>query len=283
MSNDLRSVPALTSLVDGESAGSEKNKSLSASLLLPRISELLKVGGVAYVVGFGVIMVHTMRLNGPVVEAFQFQNIIAGLPVWVPLCIAIWLWPRLSGAIVPEDAGKPAISRTAKIILVVSVLLGSAIVYYELRAIVGRPFSVSENIVLISGIVFATFVSMLATSYREGHRNAGTARAVFWMLCVYSGIVFLVFEYAIFIYPKVPQGMGGGHPVQVRLYLKERGLSSVLGGEAAPGEQAAESGPVYLYYRTSAYLLVSKAPSQPLIQVPAEQVLAVVWLESRSR
>jgi hypothetical protein len=63
--------------VDGESAGSEKNKSLSASLLLSRISELLKVGGVAYVVGFAFIMVHTMRLNDPVVEAFQFQNIIA--------------------------------------------------------------------------------------------------------------------------------------------------------------------------------------------------------------
>jgi hypothetical protein len=77
--------------------------------------------------------------------------------------------------------------------------------------------------------------------------------------------------------------MGGGHLAQVRLYYKEHGLSSLLGGGNGTGEQAAASDPVYLYYRTASYLLVSKVQGQPLIQVPMEQVVAVVWIESRSQ
>ena len=78
MSEELESAPVSVTPVANKSVTIEQKNSGNDDSLLPRISELLKLGGVAYAIGFAVIMVHTARLNAPVVEAFQFQNILGG-------------------------------------------------------------------------------------------------------------------------------------------------------------------------------------------------------------
>ena len=273
MSEELESAPVSVTPVANKSVTSEQKNSENDDSLLPRISELLKLGGLAYAIGFAVIMVHTARLNAPVVEAFQFQNIIAGLPIWVPLCFALWLWPRLIRP-VRGDATHPGISRNAIITLILVLCLGVLLLYQIVRWLAGRSFPVSETIVLISALLFAAVLSMLAAAYWDNRQRVGPGKAVLVLVCVYSGVLFLTLGYARFLYPRMPQSIGGGHPVQVRLYFKDHELTSLLGGSAAPGGSAA-SDPVYLYYRTSSYLLVSKADGQPLIQVPADEVLAI--------
>jgi hypothetical protein len=82
----------------------------------------------------------------------------------------------------------------------------------------------------------------------------------------------------------VPQTLGGGRPVQVRLCVKSPELNALLGGSTTSDGQAIASDPVYLYYRTSDYLLISKDQNsdQPLIQMSMDEIRAVVWLQSRS-
>jgi cytochrome bd-type quinol oxidase subunit 2 len=280
MSGNLKSGPTSADPGKRKSTDSEKNKPANGDQLAQRFVELLKLGGVAYVIGFVVIMVHTASLNAPVVEAFQFQNIIAGLPVGVPLYIAIWLWPRL---VRPIDASKTRMSMHDKIVVATCVVAGVAACYAITRWGAGRSFSTSESVLWISAFQFLICACIFALSLREWKEADEKPKAIIEMMCIYSGVIFFVLAYAVFGYPKWPQSMGGGHPAQVRLYYKEHGLSSLLGGGNGTGEQAAASDPVYLYYRTASYLLVSKVQGQPLIQVPMEQVVAVVWIESRSQ
>jgi hypothetical protein len=284
MTDDLESGAAPVVPAKDAAAKSGQNKTAGAAPL--SLTDALKLGGVAYAIGFGVIMVHTARLNGPVVEAFQFQNIIAGLPVWAPLWVVIWLWPRLIRPMEEEDATRPggirfAVSNFAMVIAGIGVAVSVALVYAELRWMFGLRFSTRGNVLLISVILFAAVISMLLSAYQ--HEKAAKLRALFKLMAMCSGVAVLVLAYAIFGYPSLPQSVGGGHPVQVKLYLKDHGLSPLLGGEATPGEKAFASDPVYLYYRTGSYLLISKLENQPVIQVPTDQVLAVVWLESRAQ
>jgi hypothetical protein len=260
---------------------------------LSRIKELIELASAAYAIGFIVIMVHTARLNGPVVEAFQFQNIIAGLPVWIPLGVGIWLWPRLRRPTAKGETITIKMSEPAFIILVVSVIVGAALVYFELSVIFGGNLSISESLVLISGSVFATVLSIFFQGYRQESFRTGRFQAIVKLVCVYSGAVFLVVGYAIFGYPRMPQSIGGGHPVPVKIVLKDRALIPLLSqpsgagsAAAAPSgsdEQGVTSDQVYLFYRTGSYLLVSRGNNQPLVQIPTDQVHAVLWVDSRAK
>jgi hypothetical protein len=284
MSGEPGSVPTSGSFEATEMpSGSPKAGYKTSESLFPQVSDLIKLAGVAYAIGFAVIMVHTARLNGPVVEALQFQNIVAGLPVWVPLCVGIWLWPKLIRQFAGGENYKVELDIPRISVLGISLLLGVGLIYAIIRWLVGRSFSISESLVLMSATLFALMLSIAVQVYRHEHYKVGTDTALFTLMCAYSGIIFLVLGYAIFGYPMLPQTIGGGRPVRIKMYFKDGGLSTLMGGTPASGEQAATSDPVYLYYRTGSYLLVSKTESQPLIEIPADQIRAVVWLDSRSK
>jgi hypothetical protein len=256
--------------------GSADDKSATESLLHRLIGEALKLGGFVYVVGFVVIMVQTARLNAPVVEAFHFQNILAGLPVGVPLCIAVWLWPTLIRRIEPGPKLKYVI-----IFVVVTLLVGVPLLFKEARWMFGE-FSTSVEVMVISVIVFLLSVSFFYQAYQKKNEEQ---EVVFRLMCVYSGVIVLVLVYAIFGYPNMPQSVGGGRPVRVKLYFKDAEPGVLAEGSATSDKQPSVSEPVYLYYQTGSSLLISKgqSPDQPLIQIPTDQVRAVVWLESRAK
>jgi hypothetical protein len=257
-----------------------ESKPSSAKPSLLQMTDWLKFGSVAYAAGFAVIMVHTARLDAPVVEALEFQNVVAGLPILLALGIAIWLTPWLLRPLTSGDSPKVTISKTR--IFVAGCLLLAAVIglYFDLRAVLHWQPSTSENWLVFSALVFISSVSMFAQAYQKNIRISDRLRALFRAMSVYSGVILLVLGYAILGYPRLPQGIGGGHSVRVTLYFKDPPLALLLGGSVATSQQPNASGPLDLYYRTGSYLLLAKAQSHRLIQVPTDQVLAVEWLDS---
>jgi hypothetical protein len=246
------------------------------------VTELIKLAGSAYAIGFVVIMTHTARLHAPVVEALEFQNFVAGLPVWLPLGLGIWLWPRLIRRLHTHYNGLE-LSSVGFLLLFVGVVFGTGAAYAGIRFIAGRSFSPSENIVLISAVVFASILSILVQILRSQRLRSSPSATLLITISVYSGIITLILAYAILGYPRLPQSIGGGAPVRVKLYFKESGMREALGESPAPPNQNPPSDPVLLYYRTSSYLLILSSERGTLLQIPTDQIRAVDWLESRSK
>ena len=250
---------------------------------LHAVAELVKLAGSAYAIGFIVIMTHTARLHAPVVEALEFQNFVAGLPVWLPLCAGIWLLPRFGRRFrSPDHAGNTTLNITGLSILLGAILIGTVIAYAEIRWLVGRSFTLSENLVIISAVLFAMIVSIVVQILREKRTRSGPLAVLMGGICVYAGISLFAVAYAVYGYPNLPQTIGGGSPVQVRILFKESGMREVLEEAPVPANQNPPSDPVLLYYRTSSYLLVSAKEGRPLVQIPIEQIRAVVWVNSRA-
>jgi hypothetical protein len=257
---------------------------------MTQIADWVKLAGLAYAIGFTVILVHTARLNSPVVDAFQFQNILAGLPVWLLLCIGLWLWPRLAGSVTKEVmAGfknpRRAIAFAALgFCLSVAATWGEILLFLRSSGPAGIRATMGLNLIFICAIftiLFASIAGQALWSWRGVQTESRRSfTALFVLLTVYSGFVTLVLSYAIYLYPLVPQSVGGCHPVQVRLYYKDSSLSPLLGGTHIAGEESQASDVVSLYYRTSSYLLIRSSKDQVLLQIPMEQIHTIVWLES---
>jgi hypothetical protein len=234
------------------------------------------LGGFLYVLGFAVIMVHTSSLHIPVVEALQVQNILAGWPIGLALWLVFKLWPWV------RRAAKPAAVNKTGVLIVAGGLLVSVLIVRAELLVFARGLSVYSNILLFSGIFFAANLSFLYSAYNQ---KSELMKSFFRATCVYSLVLFLVLAYAILGYPNMPQTIGGGRPEQIRLYFHTAELSPLLGGSTGSDQETTASDPVYLYYRTNSYILISKDKNsdQPLIQVPTDQVRAVVWLQSHSK
>lgn len=264
----------------GNQAGTQ-TPSTAAKPSLFQMIDWLKLGGLAYAAGFAVIMVHTARLDVPVVEAFEFQNIVAGLPVLLLLGIAIWSTPRLIRPLMSRDTPKLNISNKTFVVMVFLLALAIGGIYFELQAVLNWHPSASGSWVAISALVFISSLSMLAQTYDQQVRDR--LHSVLSLTTALSGIILLLLGYAILAFPRLPQSVGGARPVRIKLYFKEPSLTSVLGRSTMPGDPPNASAPLTLYYRTSSYLLLAGPQSHSLIQFPTDQVLAVVWLDSHAQ
>lgn len=200
--------------------------------LLPVIDGALKLGGFLYVLRFVVIMVHTSSLHVPVVEALQFQNILAGWPIGLAIWLAYRLWPWARRAVRPE-----AVSTTGLLILVGGFLLSAIIVRLELLVFVSG-LSIYANILLFSAIFFLVNVSFLYFAYDQRRERM---KPLFRASCAYSLVAFLVLAYAILAYPRMSQSIGGGRPQQVGLYLDSAELAGVLGASTGSDSKLAAS------------------------------------------
>ena len=259
------------------------------------VEKWLKMAGLAYAIGFLVIMTHTSRLHVPIVDALHFQNVIAGLPVCLALLLGYWLsrlvarrfqrpsdgMPKTNGE--PKTDGKPKINRIGLLILAVCSLIAASILYAELQVLLDWRLSFFQKVAVLVGCLLVAIFSMLVQMLRSEKFKVARETGVVLLSLMYAGILGLVWVYAYFVYPHVSQSVGGGRQVRVKLMLKDSELRGVLGGPATVGGPPENTADVTLFYRTTTYLLVSRAEDQPLIQVPTDHVLAIIWLESRGR
>jgi Na+/serine symporter len=258
---------------------------------MTQLTEWVKLAGLAYAIGFTVILVHTARLNGPVVDAFQFQNILAGLPVWLVLALCLSLWPRFREHVAIElgsgDKDRNLADIAVAVILILGIVIADRVLFWVIRQSSVTPvyISAAAHVLIVSGITTVAFGSIAVPALWKTRNGKSPSLRSFGLVLTlfgtYSASLTLVLAYALYPYPLVPQSLGGGHPTQVRIYYKDHGLTPLLGGTATTGEQDQPSDPVALYYRTSSYLLVRSPKSPSLLQVPMDQVHTIVWLESR--
>jgi hypothetical protein len=244
--------------------------------------KFLALAGLAYGVGFTVILTHTATLNAPVIELFQPQTIIAGIPIWLLICVGVWLWPEFVRRIMGDrntlsDSVKKGLITTA---MSVGFLIPCAVWIGSKTS--ARNLPVGVILFALSGLAFALTISFVVQSRTHRWDDPGV-RPLLNLVCFWFGFVFFVIGYALLLYPRIPQSLGGGHPVSVQLLIKDDKVANLLAPESSPPDPARKPGQVLLYYRTSSYLLVARAENQPLIQVPVDQVLSIVWLESQSR
>ena len=243
--------------------------------------KLLALAGLAYGVGFTVILTHTATLNAPIIELFQSETIIAGIPIWLLICVGVWLWPEFIRRIFGgrdrlSDSVKKGLITTA--ISVGFLIPGAVWIGSKTSA---RNLPIGVILFGLSGLAFALTISFVVQARSMQWKDPGV-RPLLNLTCFWFGFVFFVIGYALLLYPQIPQSLGGGHPERVQLLLKDREVANLLSQDNA-ADSAGKSGPVFLYYRTSTYLLVARAENQPLVQVPVDQVRGIVWLESRSR
>lgn len=259
-----------------------RNSPVTLASLSSVLDQGIKLVGLAYGIGFVVIMTHTARLNAPVVEALQFQNIVAGLPVWVLVLILLWLWRDYSEKLRYRQESQVRSIRTAVLIVVTSLAVLLFVVFRTIKALSGTNLSGSLTVLITSGVMFLFTLVMMIQAIREDNFQDPRVRPFFEVLCIWSGAVFLTVSYALFLYPIIPQSWGGGHPTQVQLTLKDPEVAALLNKpqiEPAPPEHNAN---VDLYYRSSSYLLVSNYENH-LVHVPMDEVRGIVWMESTSR
>jgi hypothetical protein len=242
--------------------------------------KFLALVGLIYGVGFIVILTHTATLNAPVIELFQSQTIIAGIPIWLLICVGVWLWPEFTHRIMADrntlsDSVKKGLITTG-----ISVGFLIPCVLWIGSKTSARNLPLGVILFALSGLTFALSIAFVVQA-RSMRWNDPGVRPLLNLICFWFGFVFFVMGYALLLYPQIPQSWGGGHPVKVRLLLKDVEVRNLLAGQ--DGANASfDSGPVSLYYRNSAYLLVG-TPAQPhLIQVPVDQVRGIVWLESQA-
>jgi hypothetical protein len=263
-------------------ANAKAETNLERISLQSLVGKFVALTGLAYGVGFAVIMTHTAKLNVPVVEALQWQNIVAGSPIWLLICVGVWSWPgfvrRIMGdRITLSDSLRKGLTTVA---VSLGVLLPGAL--WAGAKTPARDLPASLIVLGLSGIVFIFTITMVVQAQRIRWQDPGV-RPLFQLICFWSGFVCFVIAYALFIYPEIPQSLGGGHPVRVRLLVKDREVANQLSQEDGQASSGGEPDVVLLYYRTSSYLLVSRFENRPLIQVPTDQIRAIVWLESRSQ
>ena len=280
---------AVESAINALESKAEPGSPVSPGSLTPLLGKVISAAGTAYAFGFVVIMVHTGRLNAPVVEALQFQNIVAGLPVWALVWVGLWLWPRFMVRIKAHAEGKGLATWKMLLMFGACALVLMLLMRWEASVFLRSEatpaflsgYNVSAILVLMSGVLFAYAISMWVQLHGKPKRDDQKI-ALFQLISYWSGLVFFVLAYAIFLYPLWPQSWGGGRPVQVRLLVKDAEVRSFITGQQG-ANASADSGPVSLYYRNSSYLLIGTPAQQHLIQVPADQVRGIVWLESQSR
>jgi hypothetical protein len=209
-----------------------QDQAANAGLLPKLVVELLQLGGFFYVLGFIVIMVHTTRLRVPVVEALHFQNLIAGLPLGLLMFPALRAWRPLTREIVKRGSHAVALSW----ILVTAMLL---LIPVGLRQVVHFFPSLSLSAMVAVGFTLPIAFSIycLVASYQE---NFPLGQATATAMAVYTIFIVAAIGYAWFIYPSMPQSIGGGRPERVRLYVKPGELGSLLGqtgpSTGSPGE-----------------------------------------------
>ncbi len=244
--------------------------------------KFLALAGLAYGVGFTVILTHTATLRAPVIEPFQAQTIVAGLPVWLLICVGVWTWPEFTRRIMGDrtTVSDSLIGGMITVAISVTVLVAGAIW-------IGAKFGAGHwpiGVILfcLSGLAFVLNITFVVQAHNMKWKDPGVPPFLS-LVCFWSGFVFFVISYALLIYPRIPYNFGGGRPAHIRVVFKEPQVPNLLSAKTGTPKSINAPDEFLLFYRASSYLLVSRDENQPLIQLFSDQVRAIEWQDSQPR
>jgi len=215
-----------------------------------------------------------------VIEPFQAQTIVAGLPVWLLICVGVWTWPEFIRRIMGDHTSisDSLIGGIITVAISVTVLVGGA--FWVGAKLGAGDWSIGVILFCLSGLAFLLNITFVVQAHKMKWKDPGVPPFLS-LVCFWSGFVFLVISYALLIYPRVPYNFGGGRPTRVRLVFKEEKVPAQLPAEIGTPKSANAPDEFLLFYRTSSYLLVSREANQPLIQIFSDQVRAIEWQDSQ--
>ena len=266
------------------------------------IQGIVAWASIAYAAGFLTILVHTARLGIPVLEVLKPINIWVGAPFALALFYARWLWSLIQRrreelnrdlASLKEELRRPEkmqdiewLRRVLRLVAHHSPLVLNVAGRKQRELLTRLADRLSER------IPASEYITGKAKS-----RMTVILRGAFAMLLLYRFAMFLIhlafiplvlYLYAWFIYPEVPQRLGGGRAVAVRLVLNSEKIpldvdelrtlfpvAGARGGEAAT--KARTTLPVDLLYSTKESYYV-RCGAQPVVSIRAEAVQGIIWI-----
>jgi hypothetical protein len=209
--------------------------------------------GASYVLGYAVWALHAWRVNLGLLPALRFQYIFAGL---VPLTL-LWLLAAIVAGI-RRIQGTVLLSFAAVLVFVVAAGLS----FFVFPAYAGTRFAVAYVVltvgIFVTGALFGG-IGMLGT-------------AVPWM----GFTVFVVGSafYALVVYPRIPQALGGVEPQCAYLDLRRDALGSQAMqqlGAVGVGD-VVRSGRLSILFTGTDFLLVEKEGTSTVHRIGTDAV-----------
>lgn len=287
-------LPALVAQVSGSlaKAGDPANSDDAED----SIKTALAWGSLSYACGFVTVMVYTWRLGLPVVELIEPIYVLVGLPVAAVAYFWRWLvlyFKQESSTLIVQLRAS-AIQITGKDppgnIDLVGEALRPLVFLPGFRFV--RPYLIrflTARIERVTRHLKTANPDQFERQARRFHRLMGifaffaAIERGIGLLSRIAAIPLALIVYVWVVYPLIPQGLGGGRPLDARILVDREAIPpeppvpAVQTSPAAPTDGASTVIiPVKLLYMTSEYFLV-EISSGTRISIKSDVVKAVLW------
>lgn len=287
------------------------------------IEPLLKWGAVAYGAGFLTVMAHTYRLGVPVLE------LVEPVYMWIgwPLALVLYFLKQLYGYYrhtrqtlrmeldeidrtfqtlqtisSPQQAAQILVSLFKAAVALFTFLVPFG---HILELFFARPLFLVWQRMLNLHLGNPNNVAILVRYAQSGARILRVAHAVaaFYRfagrLLLLAAVPAACFAYIYWVYPAVPQSLGGGRPSQVRLMVDSTKIpvgdpalaslfpplasASAQGAESAPHDSKARTTcPLLLHYRTEKAYYVKRG-NGPVVIIGDGAVEGIIFQAGHSQ
>jgi uncharacterized membrane protein len=285
------------------------------------VEPLLKWAGVAYGAGFLTVMLHTHRLGVPVVQLIEPIYIWVGLP----LAVVLYFIEQLIAAFLRSREALrndlEEVKHDSESIKTIKDPKKAAEVLFKIIRAMWSILDLTGGFAA-SGVIAKALISHYEAKLSQEVAKKGGAELVTYVQKVGSRLLFVtqafaaVYQFAArvltlalipaactvyvwWLYPIIPQSLGGGRPSQVRLVLDTKKIPADdaqlralfpaprpdRNGERKPDQTPAESEArttcdVALHYQTEHAYYVRRAPG-PIIAVEHDAVDAVIFAPAK--
>jgi hypothetical protein len=266
------------------------------------VEQVITWASISYAAGFFIVLLHTWRLGLPVLDLVQAVYVWIGIPLAVFAYFANQLWQyfrerlerhtavlraSLKDTPVPE-------SLEAAAVLNVIAAVGPLVLPGFLTL---RLFEVIVNHVqtrIAEGADFGKlgkFVKSVGRFLHFGFRSWVGIEAFFTLVVLAFGAAIvsgILIAYVWFVYPRLPQSLGGGAPARVRLVLDVTKISPDFSGIAGLGTSWNKDGPpaltseLQLLYKTADGFWLVSEKGKPFL-LDKSVVLSLMYSDSNDR
>lgn len=279
------------------------------------IEPLLKWGAVAYLCGFGIVLVHTHRLGVPMLQLMEPVNVWIGLPVAV---LIYFLDKIYSGVRLSIRTTMGSLRDREKNLQKLATSETQAELFWKVSDLWVKALALFASPLGLAGFTERFFQWMMRAYFRFIEKRfhvdplaewkatklgaeinkealAQVDRVLSWTvwiaalvrfanLCIYCFVGLVVCWVYVEMYSEIPQTLGGGKPMEVTLVIspdaipKSKGFANWRGADGESGGEAKEglAVPVTLYFRNEHELIVRKGGG-PAVSLSEHAVEGIVF------